>query len=1497
MAKLVFKVASDYEKVVRLREEINRLKEAMKGMNSSSSAEFRDMNNRLRETTREMDHLVTEAVRTGAEMGGGLKRKIFEASQVVNGLSARITEQRGVLQQLRTELANVKLQYKQALNNGQDATAMGVRIRELSQTIIQQRSVLYGLTQQQANARLEVRRLRDEYDLYNNEARQTIQVNNEMNLSLGKILGVIGGTAALKQFVSDIVRVRGEFQQLEIAFGTMLKSKEKADNLMNELVGIAAKTPFDLQGIASSAKQMLAYGSTADKVGDELVMLGNIAAGVGAQLGDIAYLYGTLRTQGRAYAVDIRQFAGRGIPIYEELAKVMGVTKDKVSDLVKEGKVGFPQVEQAFKNMTSSTGIYFNLMEEQSKSLTGQISNLGDAWDSMLNEIGKSTSGVFYTAIGTAKTLIENYEKVGAVVFGLIATYGTYKAAMLSLTAIEKVRAIQRLTAIKQITLMKFAQDALNASMLKNPYVLAASAIIGLGVALYGLIDRTSVAEQEQKRLQERTEKNAKAVEDYKSKTEDLVSAIKDEGKSEGERQDALNKLKGVMPGVFDDCKTYADLVNKGAEADRRATEAIRDKQKALKGEAIAEDKEILSAIEKWQKERAMAMSGKMDYNKFMQGGSQNKVIELWRKYGNSSGNYMEWAESMKQSLRTSINKEYEKMRQGGNTSFDASLSKKNIKELKDITKRYEEAIEQATASGKKYIQLQGDTYPTAVSELKRRVSEAQKQIKFINDNATKDFLAEAKKSWQSAEKKVQSIIRNRGDRTLYPTEESYAKALKEAKEASKNAKKKYDEMGGDAKAESKAALVAKRENKLAEMERKYAQQRRWEAEDLEIQVAQARVDAMQEGGDKVLAQQELRNKKELQAIIRAKEDYVSKVIQQEKSLFEANADNKGKRFNPSSVSVNTSAYDSMYEATQSRQENEKLEAHRKAMYAYLKEYGSFEQKKYAIKMEYQTKMDEATNEWDKKSIGEKMKEELRELEESAQKSTSAIAALFGDMSDKTQKELDEILKKGKAALAFLQKGEWDPKKGEEFGITENEFNKTKSNPEKMHSIQKGVEGVEDATRKLMNPFKQMMQGFKDLGDANGEPAKVQAALDMIAGGLAKVKEAAGFLSDSLTTLGDTFDSNAMKGIAEGIDTVFSTLDKTMQGAQAGAAFGPWGAAAGAAIGLATSLASSIARIHDAKNEKRIQKLQSQIEDLNKAYERLDEAIESAYSKDASKLIEQQNANLEQQKALIEKQIKEEEKKKKTDKKRIKEWKEKEEQINKQIEENKIAAEDAIFGSDLKSAIENFADAYANAWASGEDKAKSVKDNVKSMMQQMVKESIKGAIQSSKSMAKIREKMKEFYLDNILSKSEQDKLYEMAEQLQVELDKQFGWADSLMKGESSSQNQSATAKGFQAMSQDTAEELNGRFSALYDSNVRIEGLISSLPSLLELFVTSKGILSHTVGIRNIADEMRSLMVSGFLELQQIQENTKKIVKPIKEMAERMATIEYKLKNL
>lgn len=238
--------------------------------------------------------------------------------------------------------------------------------------------------------------------------------------------------------LQSIVTTRGQFQQLEIAFETMLRSGTKSKALMDQLVVTAAKTPFDLQGIANSTKQMLAYGSSVENVVDEIVMLGNVASGVGAPLGEIAYLYGTLRAQGRAYAVDIRQFAGRGIPIYEELAKVIGVSKDEVSALITEGKVGFAEVEQAFKNMTSSSGVYYNLMQEQSKSLTGMISNLGDAWDSALNKIGQENQDVFATGIQGAITLVENYDEILRILQAITIAYGSYKAAIVLNTLVTK---------------------------------------------------------------------------------------------------------------------------------------------------------------------------------------------------------------------------------------------------------------------------------------------------------------------------------------------------------------------------------------------------------------------------------------------------------------------------------------------------------------------------------------------------------------------------------------------------------------------------------------------------------------------------------------------------------------------------------------------------------------------------------------------------------------------------------------------------------------------------------------------------------------------------------------------------------------------------------------------------------------------------------------------------------------------------------------------------
>ena len=229
--------------------------------------------------------------------------------------------------------------------------------------------------------------------------------------------------------INSIIQVRGQFQQLEIAFGTMLGSEEKATALMNQMVQTAAKTPFDLMGVASGAKQLLAYGEAADRVNDTLVRLGNIASGLSIPLNDIVYLYGTTMVQGRLYANDVRQFTGRGIPLVKELAAMYGVTAEEINAMVSAGKIGFPEVEKVIRKLTDEGGQFYNLMAKQSASLTGQISNLEDAWDSMLNDIGTANQDFFSDAIGAASYLVEHYQTIIDILKAVAIGYGTVKAA------------------------------------------------------------------------------------------------------------------------------------------------------------------------------------------------------------------------------------------------------------------------------------------------------------------------------------------------------------------------------------------------------------------------------------------------------------------------------------------------------------------------------------------------------------------------------------------------------------------------------------------------------------------------------------------------------------------------------------------------------------------------------------------------------------------------------------------------------------------------------------------------------------------------------------------------------------------------------------------------------------------------------------------------------------------------------------------------------------
>ena len=242
----------------------------------------------------------------------------------------------------------------------------------------------------------------------------------------------------MMNLLNSIVQVRGQSQQLEIAFGTMLGSEEKANALMQQMINTAAHTPFDLQGVAEGAKQLLAYGESADKVNDTLVRLGNIASGLSIPLNDIVYLYGTTMVQGRLYAQDVRQFTGRGIPLVKELAEMYGKTANEINDMVSAGKIGFEDVQKVLNKLTNEGGQFYNLMEKQSASLTGMISNLEDAWDSMLNDIGKQNQDAFAGAIESATYLVEHYQTIINVLKAVAIGYGSVKAAIVLNTLATK---------------------------------------------------------------------------------------------------------------------------------------------------------------------------------------------------------------------------------------------------------------------------------------------------------------------------------------------------------------------------------------------------------------------------------------------------------------------------------------------------------------------------------------------------------------------------------------------------------------------------------------------------------------------------------------------------------------------------------------------------------------------------------------------------------------------------------------------------------------------------------------------------------------------------------------------------------------------------------------------------------------------------------------------------------------------------------------------------
>jgi len=552
MAKLYFKVGSDWEEVVRLRNEIAKLKQELMSMDGTQSpAAFKALNVQLAASNQRLDELVTNAAKAGAEMEGDFKKKIFDASQVVNGLSEKITLQRGTIQQLKNELSSLKDKYREALKQDGDTSSLEAKIKSTSEKLREQKSVLFNLTQEQANARLSVKKLRDEYELYNNDGKEVVATNEGIAISWKKALAVIGGVSALKALGSEMIRVRGEFQSIQTAIETMV-GKDVAGQLIPQIKELAKISPLTMSDIVGAEKMMLGFNIQAEDTIKYMKAISDISMGESGKFNSLTLAFSQMSAAGKLMGQDLNQMINAGFNPLQQISEKTGKSIATLKEEMSKGAISAEMVQQAFIDATSAGGKFYNMSENASKTINGQLSMMQDAMDAAFNELGQKSEGVIMKGIQMTTSLIENYETVGKVLVGLVTTYGAYRTAVMLVTVAENGYSAATMIMRGRILLAQKAQALLNTTMLKNPYVLLATVAIGAASAVWAFSKRTTEAQEAQERYNASKEDAIRKEEAHRQEIQRLISVASDEAQATANRNAAIESLKKAYPGIIE---------------------------------------------------------------------------------------------------------------------------------------------------------------------------------------------------------------------------------------------------------------------------------------------------------------------------------------------------------------------------------------------------------------------------------------------------------------------------------------------------------------------------------------------------------------------------------------------------------------------------------------------------------------------------------------------------------------------------------------------------------------------------------------------------------------------------------------------------------------------------------------------------------------------------------------------------------------------------------
>ena len=1564
MAKLYFKVGSDWEEVVRLRNEIAKLKQELMSMDGTQSpAVFKALNAQLAASNQRLDELVTNAAKAGAEMETGFKRKIFDASQVVNGFTEKILAQKAVVKDIEADVKRLGDAYRIALKrNPLSANGKLEEYNAARKALDEEKAALFGLTQQQAEARLSVKKLRDEYTLYKNDGRQVVETNEGIAISWKKALAVIGGAGVLKALGSEIIRVRGEFQSMQTAIETMV-GKDVAGQLIPQIKELAKISPLTMSDMVGAEKMMLGFNIQAEDTIKYLKAISDISMGESSKFNSLTLAFSQMSAAGKLMGQDLNQMINAGFNPLQIISEKTGKSIATLKDEMSKGAVSAEMVQQAFIDATSAGGKFYNMSENASKTINGQLSMMQDALDSVFNELGTKSESVIMDGIQMTTSLIQNYETVGKVLAGLVVTYGTYRTAVMLVTAAESKHTLVEIGLTNARLLARKAQLALNASMLTNPYVALTVVIGGLATTMWAMSDSTTAAARAQKEYNGIKDAAFKKEQEHKLKIEELLTAARDESLATLTRQKSLEELRKEYPKIFEQydierlkLENILKLKQKINEEDsRRSVQGRRDDYNAL-NQTIANQRRYLQLFDNPDLRKNMSDSD----------------AEIWKMFsGNQS--YVQVREQMEKN--SELLKKYQK------DMLDDNISayKSNLKNYSKEKLEAELKLAQSSASKRNGfvvngMMVKGGDLESVISSINGALAKKKSPTTYKQD------YEKAKKDWDDAKKKLSEIEKDKSKFT--------SKQYEEAKKRVETTEKAYKNLGGITgssltKQDNQTEKLRKQTDKYNALLDKQSLEQQRSAEDLQMEVDEARIKAMDEGSAKTIAEMELNFEKEMQAIDRQKKDALRKKVEDARAAWEANPKKKGKSFDTTDIKLSDDEqnyYDELYKIAIIS--NEKI-------YKDLAEH-------------YLSYADERL------AIEKKFNDDISILQEARKKAeakgdASEIAKIDRSVEKRTEIKNEDIFKLD--AEQFKKNMNWEQVFGNLDKVSTDTLKKLKVNlkdfissqkdlsPENLKELVDAIERIDDKVSER-NPFEAMSVSFKSLKDATDaqreaqeaynktlkegtdeEKKNAKATLESAKNNKQKaLSEATTILHHGVDEIGQYVDAgNQVIGIMETLGTktpewlegTMSGFGEMLDGLGSIDLMKPMSIVTGGlqtikgALTSITSLGgvinwsgSNAKEVQDSINRltDRNETLQTSIESLTdeikaskgtksvaayrSAYEYQKEqnsnylniAREQAgyhnshkswqyymrWSAEDLKWIQQNvNKNFTGTSSLWELTPEEMEKLRSN----VDIWTKMQnagkggygervtDKLDDYIEQAGKLEEltDSLYEGLTGMSFDSMYDSFVSSLMDMEKSAEDVADDIsKYFMQAMLSNAI-GEQFSDKLRTwydKFGEAMKD---DGTLDNNERKEL----------MDEYMGYVDEAMKLRDElaaatgydkisqeSTSQSASSKGFQAMSQDTGEELNGRFTALQiaGEEIKNQNIIQS-QSLNLLTVKADAILSMNTETRNIADDTRNLIAQSYLELVQISENTGAIVKPIIQIQKDMAEVKNNTSKL